>query len=93
MAIFLSPQTREKGVYTLKSYTFYEELLREQGLTSYKVAMKAGVPQSAFTLWKKGAIRPKWDRMEKIAAALSTEDRPLTAADFFRLDEEEQERR
>lgn len=90
VAIFLFPQRREKGELSLKkSYEFYAELIQEQGLTSYKVALAAGIPQSCFTQWKLHDTVPKWARMQRIAEVLSTAEKPLTAADFYNLDEQE----
>lgn len=69
-----------------KSYEFFSQIITERGISSYRVAMQARVPQSAFSLWKLHDVVPKFDRMTRIAAALSTPERPLTAADFYNQD-------
>lgn len=69
-----------------KSYALYLKLITEQGLSSYAVAMKARVPQSAFSLWKTKGIVPKMDRMTRIAAALSTPDHEVSPLEFYKAD-------
>ena len=69
-----------------QSYEFYQQIITERGISSYRVAMDARVPQSAFSLWKNHDVVPKYDRMKRIAAALSTPERPLTANSFLDLD-------
>ena len=77
----------EKGRKAMKSsYLFYESILKERGLTSYKVALETRIPQSCFSLWKLHAVVPKWSRMKRIAEFLSTPERPLTAEDFYQKD-------
>ena len=71
------------------SYELYLKLITGQGLSSYAVAMKARVPQSAFSLWKTKGVVPKFDRMTRIAAALSTPDHEVTATDFYKADMEQ----
>jgi len=70
------------------SYLLYQRLLAERNLTSYRLCMDARVPQSCPSRWKNHGIVPKYDRMERIAAVLSTPERPITAADFYRADRE-----
>ena len=72
-----------------KSYEMYERIITERGLSSYRVAMATGTPQSMFSLWKRKGVMPKWDRMNRVAKYLSTEEHPLTAEDFYKKDLEE----
>ena len=69
-----------------KSYQFYESILKERGLSSYRVSMETRVPQSSFSLWKLYGVTPRFEKMSRIAAYLSTEDRPLKAQDFLEKD-------
>lgn len=71
-----------------KSYTLYAQILAERGLSSYRVCMDAKIPQSCPSLWKNKGVVPKYDRMERIAAVLSTPERPVSAADFYKADQE-----
>ena len=73
---------------TKNSYLLYQRLLTERGLSSYRVCMDARIPQSCPSLWKNRGIVPKFNRMERIAAVLSTPEKPVTAADFYRADQE-----
>lgn len=36
-------------------YEIFEKLLREKGITAYKVAKEAGVTQTALSNWKTGS--------------------------------------
>lgn len=69
-----------------KSYELYLKLITEQGLSSYAVAMKARVPQTAFSLWKTKGVVPKMERMARIAEALSTPNHEVSPLDFYRAD-------
>ena len=69
-----------------KSYELFQKIITERGLSTYAVAMKARVPQSAFSLWKNKDVVPKYERMAKIAEALSTPDHRVNATDFYAAD-------
>ena len=85
--IFYCPGRAGRKVNTLKrSYELFQQIITERGISTYRVAMDSRVPQSAFSLWKLHDIVPKYDRMKRIAAALSTPERPLTANSFLDLD-------
>ena len=86
---FMCPQNAEKGRFMKKSYEFFNQIITERGISSYRVAMESKVPQSAFSLWKLHDVIPKYDRMKRIAAALSTPERPLTADDFYSQDSDQ----
>lgn len=84
--IFYCLKGRREGETLKESYKLFQQIITERGLSSYRVAMDSKVPQSAFSLWKLHDIVPKYDRMKRIAAALSTPERPLTANSFLDLD-------
>ena len=51
-------------------YTKFEELLKEKGITSYRVSLDTGIPQATFSRWKNGVAAPKVDKLIKIAEYL-----------------------
>ena len=71
-----------------ESYKLYAKILADRGLSSYRVCMEAKIPQSCPSLWRHKGIVPKFDRMERIAAVLSTPEQPVSAADFYLADRE-----
>ena len=50
------------------SYQIFENLLRAEGGTVYRVAKSTGIPASTFTDWKNGRSMPKAEKLKKIAA-------------------------
>lgn len=48
-------------------YSKFEKLLKERGVTAYKVAQATGVSTATLTSWKKGVYTPKPDKLQKIA--------------------------
>ena len=50
------------------SYRNFEELLRNNGTTVYRVAKETGIPPSTFSDWKTGRSTPKAEKLKKIAA-------------------------
>lgn len=48
-------------------YEIFEKLLREKGVTAYKVAKEAGVTQTALSNWKTGKSTPTTKTLQKIA--------------------------
>ena len=48
-------------------YEYFEKLLKEKGLTAYRVAKETGVTQSTLSDWKRGRSTPKTENMKKIA--------------------------
>lgn len=50
------------------SYTKFDELLRAQGASVYRVSKATGISASTFTDWKNGRSVPKADKMKKIAS-------------------------
>ena len=67
-------------------YEYFEKLLKEKGLTAYRVSKETGVTQSTLSDWKRGRSTPKTDNMKKIADFLNVsveylmtgEDTPTT---------------
>ena len=48
-------------------YDKFEQLLREHGVTAYKVGKATGISHTMFSSWKKGMYQPKADKIQKIA--------------------------
>lgn len=48
-------------------YEFFEKLLKDRGITAYKVSKETGIATSTLTNWKKGLYTPKVDKLQKIA--------------------------
>ena len=68
-------------------YEIYERLIKELGLTTYRVAMDTGIAQSVFSAWKSGKSSPKPDKLKKIA------DRLHVSVDYLMGDIEEEEQK
>lgn len=48
-------------------YNKFQELLRERGISTYKVSKKTNIAQSTFSDWKNGKSVPKQDKIDEIA--------------------------
>lgn len=48
-------------------YEIFEKLLRERGVSAYKVAKATGISTGSLSDWKKGRSSPKADKLQKIA--------------------------
>ncbi|HCT63895.1 MAG TPA: XRE family transcriptional regulator [Lachnospiraceae bacterium] len=48
-------------------YDMFERLLKEKGVTAYKVGKETGITPSTFTHWKNGEYEPKLDKLQKIS--------------------------
>lgn len=48
-------------------YEIFEQLLKEHGVTAYRVAKETGVTTATLTSWKKGVYTPKQEKLQKIA--------------------------
>lgn len=48
-------------------YERFEQLLRERGVSAYRVAKDTGISHSMFSEWKSGKYSPKLARLKKIA--------------------------
>ena len=49
------------------TYQYFEQLLKMDGSTVYRVSKATGIPASTFTDWKNGRSVPKADKLKKIA--------------------------
>lgn len=49
-------------------YAVFEKLLKERGLTPYKVSKELGIAQSTLSDWKRGKTTPKQDKLQKLAS-------------------------
>lgn len=48
-------------------YEIFEKLLKEHGVTAYRVAKETGVTTATLTSWKQGKYTPKREKLQKIA--------------------------
>lgn len=48
-------------------YEIFEELLKKNGVTAYKVAKETGITTATLTSWKQGKYTPKQEKLQKIA--------------------------
>ena len=48
-------------------YEIFERLLRQAGVTAYRVSKETGIGASTFSDWKKGRSTPKQEKLRKIA--------------------------
>ena len=49
------------------TYQYFEQLLKMEGSTVYRVSKETGISASTFTDWKNGRSVPKADKLKKIA--------------------------
>ena len=72
-------------------YEIFADLLKQHGITAYRVAKDTGITTATLTDWKKGRSTPKADKLQKIAAyfgvsvdyLLGKEKEPATDSDGF----------
>ena len=50
-----------------EGYLRFEELLKEKGVSAYRVAQETGVSTATLTSWKKGVYTPKPEKLQKLA--------------------------
>ncbi len=48
-------------------YEVFEKLLKEKGITSYRVSMDTGISQATLSDWKNGKSKPKADKLKILA--------------------------
>lgn len=48
-------------------YEIFEKLMKDRGVTPYRVHKETGVAQSTLSDWKNGKCRPKIDKIRAIA--------------------------
>lgn len=51
----------------INSYERFEQLLRENNVTPYRVSKETGIPTSTLSSWKKGTYTPKNDKLQLIS--------------------------
>ncbi len=59
-------------------YEIFEKLIKEKGITAYRVAKETGLGTSTFSDWKIGRSAPKIDKLKKIADYLEVDIDYLT---------------
>ena len=77
-------------------YEIFADLLKQHGITAYRVAKDTGITTATLTDWKKGRSTPKADKLQIIAAyfgvsvdyLLGKEKEPVTDSDGFRLEDD-----
>ena len=48
-------------------YQKFEQLVKDRGITAYRVAKDLGLAPTVFSDWKSGKSKPKVDKLKKIA--------------------------
>ena len=48
-------------------YSIFEQLLKQKGVTVYRVSKETGISQTTFIEWRQGKYTPKLDKLQKIA--------------------------
>lgn len=48
-------------------YDTFKKLMDERGLTSYRVSLDTGIPQTTLSDWKNGRSKPKVDKLKILA--------------------------
>ena len=66
-------------------YQKFEELLKKNCTTAYRVSKETGICQSTLSYWKQGVITPKLDKLQKIAEYFGV---PIT---YFLVEKEDSE--
>ena len=70
-------------------YERFEVLLKEQGLSAYRLAQETGISTATLTSWKQGKYTPKPDKLQKIADFFGVQLKWLTGESEFRTEMEE----
>lgn len=48
-------------------YEIFDNLLKEQGVTAYRISKETGIATATLSDWKNGRSTPKQDKLQKIA--------------------------
>ena len=48
-------------------YEVFKKLLKEKGITAYRVSIDTGISQATFSDWKAGKSKPKADKLKVLA--------------------------
>lgn len=51
-------------------YDKFQQIIKDKGITAYRVAKDTGIPTSSFSEWKSGRSKPKIEKLNKIAKYL-----------------------
>lgn len=51
-------------------YYIFEKIIKERGISLYRVSKDTGIPYSTLNDWKNGKSKPKVDKLIKIATYL-----------------------
>lgn len=54
-------------------YEIFERLIREKGITAYRVSKDTGISQATLSEWRKGTYTPKIEKLQKIADYLEVD--------------------
>ena len=54
-------------------YYNFEKIIKEKGISPYRVSKDTGIPYATLSDWKNGKSKPKLDKLIKIAAYLKIE--------------------
>lgn len=54
-------------------YDIFDKLIKEKGITAYKVSKETGISTVILTNWKNGKSTPKLDKLQKIAEYLNVD--------------------
>lgn len=63
----------------MSEYENFERIIKEKGITAYRVAKETGITTATLTSWKQGKYTPKMDKLQKIADYLGVTLGELTA--------------
>jgi repressor LexA len=69
-------------------YEIFEKLLKERGVSAYRVAQETGVSTATLTSWKQGKYIPKPEKLQKIADYFGVQLEYLTGASEFKTKED-----
>ena len=69
-------------------YKIFEKLLKEKGVSAYRVAQETGVSTATLTSWKKGVYTPKPEKLQKLADYFGVQLEYLTGASEFKTKKE-----
>ena len=58
-------------------YSKIEKLMKQKGITAYKLAKETGISHSCFNAWKKGEFEPSLKSLRKIAKYLEIDIKEL----------------
>ncbi len=69
-------------------YEIFEKLLKEKGVSAYRVAQETGVSTATLTSWKKGIYTPKPEKLQKLADYFGVQLEYLTGASKYKTKRE-----